>query len=608
MRLFRQSANEDWDGVFQHVADELAKSAVEHKKACLDSPGDSLKDQGRLENSLSGYEPVPALKPDSAEAYFDLGNAFHGSKNYAQAIGCYQNALHHKPDFVEAHYNLGNTYLTQGKFDEATACYRQALVVSPRYVDAWFNLGIALYESGKPDEAVCAYHKALELKPDILQEQNKPAQAISCYQKAVKLKSDFTQAYNNMGNTFQELGHDGQAVSCFQKALKIKPDYADAHYNLGKTYHDQFRYDAAIDCYQKALEIKPHHYKACNNLAKTYQDTGFMEKATCWYQKALQLKPDYAEARFNFATLHLLTGNFDEGWREYEWRFKRREWKRTYPHRYDKPRWEGKIFTGKRLFVHSEQGLGDILHFVRYLAPAKAQGGTLIFETLKPLIGLFQRVAGIDELVEFSADSKPATEFDLYAPLLSLPGIFETTLANIPATVPYLFADPHKTALWKSRLARQGLKVGLVWAGTDTDPRRACPLVFLKPLADIANIHLYGLQKGIAAEQIEVEGLPEGMTMTNFGQEFEDFSDTAAVVANLDLVISIDTSVAHLAGAMGKSIWVMLPFAADWRWFLERNDSPWYPTMRLFRQQRPGDWESATRRIVAELQKLAIKQ
>jgi hypothetical protein len=206
----------------------------------------------------------------------------------------------------------------------------------------------------------------------------------------------------------------------------------------------------------------------------------------------------------------------------------------------------------------------------------------------------------------YSADSKPATEFDLYAPLLSLPRIFETTLSSIPETVPYLFADPHKTALWKPRLATQGLKVGMVWAGTDTDPRRACPLAFLKPLSDIAGIHLYGLQKGIAAEQIEVEGLPQGMTMTNFGQEFEDFSDTAAVVENLDLVISIDTSVAHLAGAMGKPIWMMLPYAADWRWFLERDDSPWYPTMRLFRQEKQGDWETVLQRITKELLKVAI--
>ncbi|MCK4988575.1 MAG: hypothetical protein KAS40_23730, partial [Desulfobacterales bacterium] len=273
--------------------------------------------------------------------------------------------------------------------------------------------------------------------------------------------------------------------------------------------------------------------------------------------------------------------------------------------RYSKPRWSGESFAGRRLFVHSEQGIGDILQFVRYLPSVKARGGTVIFETRKPLMGLFKDLSGIDELVMFSADGNPAAEFDLYVPLASLPGIFETTLENIPAEVPYLFADREKSALWKDRLTAVGLKVGLVWAGTDTDPRRACPLGWLKSLSDISGVNLYGLQKGIAAEQIEVEGLPQEMRMTNLGQEFEDFTDTAAVIENLDLVISIDTSVAHLAGAMGKPVWVMLPYAADWRWFLNRDDSPWYPTMRLFRQEKQGDWETVLQRITKELQKVA---
>jgi hypothetical protein len=220
---------------------------------------------------------------------------------------------------------------------------------------------------------------------------------------------------------------------------------------------------------------------------------------------------------------------------------------------------------------------------------------------------LFENLAGIDELVERVSYAKPAGQADLYAPLLSLPGIFKTTLDNIPTTVPYLFAEPHKAALWKPRLTDQGLKVGLVWAGTDTDPRRSCPLVFFKPLADIAGIHLYGLQKGIPAKQIEVQGLLEGMRLTNFGQEFGDFSDTAAVVQNLDLVISIDTSVAHLAGAMGIPVWVLLPYACDWRWLLNREDSPWYPTMRLFRQTKNGDWKGVLQDVTKALRELAAK-
>jgi tetratricopeptide (TPR) repeat protein len=579
--------------------------------------GEVLKEQNRLNESIECYQQALALKPDLAEIHYDLGNTYHCQKTYANAIRCYQKALELRPNFVEAYYNLANTYLDQGDLEAAIFHYQRTLVLHPGYADAHFNLGIAYFEQGKFDDAVAAYQKALEFKPDmaevyynmglVLHIQKKLKAAVSCYQKAIQLKSAFPEAYNNMGNVFQDQKKHREAIACFQKALDLKPDYADAYYNLGKGLYDQSRYPDAIACYQKALRINPNYHKACNNMAKTYQDMREIQKAIFWFQKALQIKPDYAEARFNLATVYLLSENFQEGWKGYEWRFKRREWKRAYPHRYSKPRWNGESFAGKRLFVHSEQGIGDILQFVRYLPLVKARGGDVIFETRKPLMGLLKHFSGIDELVMFSTAGNPAAEFDLYVPIASLPGIFETTLENIPADVPYVFADRGKSALWKDRLTTAGLKVGLVWAGTDTDPRRACHLGWLKALSDIPGVYLYGLQKGIAAEQIEVEGLPEGMRMTNLGQEFEDFADTAAVIENLDLVISIDTSVAHLAGAMGKPVWVMLPYAADWRWFLNRNDSPWYPTMQLFRQLGPGNWKSVGQQIATELQQYATK-
>jgi hypothetical protein len=224
-----------------------------------------------------------------------------------------------------------------------------------------------------------------------------------------------------------------------------------------------------------------------------------LEAALSNYLQAVRLKPDFAEAHFNCAMVHLLSGNFTQGWQEYEWRLQRKEWKTICDHRSKLPHWQGESFVGKRLLVYDEQGFGDTLQFVRYLPLVKALGGDVTFETRTDLMGLFKNLAGIDELVERVSYAKPAGQADLYAPLLSLPGIFKTTLDNIPTTVPYLFAEPHKAALWKPRLTDQGLKVGLVWAGTDTDPRRSCPLVFFKPLADIAGIHLYGLQKGIPA-------------------------------------------------------------------------------------------------------------
>jgi tetratricopeptide (TPR) repeat protein len=581
------------------------------------SLGEALKLKDRLEESIACYHKALALSPEVAEIHYDMGNTYHCQKAYADAIRCYQKALELKPDFVQAYYNLANTYMDQGDLTAAISHYQRALVLDPAYADAHFNLGIAYFEANQLDDAVAAYQKALQFNPDmaaayynmglVLHGQKKLKAAVSCYQNAIRLNAIFPEAYNNMGNVFLEQKLHQQARVCFQKAYELKPDYTDAVYNLGKCLSEQDSYHDAMACYQKALQLSPNYYKACNNMAKLYQDMGVNPKAIFWYQKALQIKPDYAEAQFNLATVYLLTENFQEGWKAYEWRFKRREWKQTYPLRYDRPRWNGESFVGRRLFVHSEQGFGDTFQFVRYLPWVKARGGTVIFETRMALIGLFKNMPEIDELVMFAVDGQPAVEFDLVVPLASLAGIFGTTLENLPATVPYIFAEQEKNERWKARLTAEGIKVGLVWAGTDTDPRRACPLGWLKSLSDIVGVHLYGLQKGIAAEQIEVEGLPQGMRMTNLGQEFEDFTDTAAVIDNLDLVISIDTSVAHLAGAMGKPVWVMLPYVADWRWFLNRDDSPWYPSMRLFRQPEPGNWQAVGQRITAELKRYIAK-
>jgi tetratricopeptide (TPR) repeat protein len=580
------------------------------------SLGEIYKDLGRLEESIACYQKALALKPDFAEVYYDLGNIYHCQKIYPEAMGCYQKALQLKPDFVEAHYNLGNTYLDQREFENAISQYQRALVLNPGFGDAHFNLGIVLFELGKFDDAIAAYQKALTLKPDrveahynmgiAFQAQNKLQEAIDCYQKAVRFQPDFPRAYNNMGNAFQDQGNAKEAIACFQKALQLKPDYEEAHYNLGKSCHDQNRYQDAILCYQKALQIAPEFYMAYNNLAKTYQDMRQVEHAAHLYRKALELKPDYAEAHFNFATLHLSTGNFKAGWKGYEWRFKCRDWKRTYPYRYHTPRWNGERFAGRKLYVHCEQGFGDSIQFIRYLPLVKGRGGTLIFETMRPLHELLKDFPGIDQLVEPSTDGQPAAACDLCAPLLSLPAIFNTTLKTIPAEIPYLFADATKTSEWQNRLTAKGFKVGLVWAGKsshDNDQARSCKLENFAPLANIPEVQLYGLQKGNAAGQ--AAKLAEEMNLINLGEQFENFAETAGVIANLDLVISVDTAVAHLAGAMDKPVWVLLPFVPDWRWFFDRNDSPWYPTMRLFRQEKRGDWVAVMRRLTREVQEMA---
>jgi tetratricopeptide (TPR) repeat protein len=356
--------------------------------------------------------------------------------------------------------------------------------------------------------------------------------------------------------------------------------------------------------YQKALEFTPQDAHAFNNLGKIFQDQRKPEEAESCFRRAICIKPDYAEAHFNRSISLLSAGNYKEGWQEYDWRFKKSNWKNVYPYRFERPRWDGSIFSGKRIFVHCEQGLGDTIQFARYLPMVKARGGTVIFEAPKALITIFDNFPGIDRLVEISSHKKTTEEFDFHAPLLSLPGIFKTTLETIPAEVPYIFADPQKTMLWQESVAKDYFKVGIVWAGGrlhKKDKNRSIGLKQFLPLSRIANVGLYGLQKGAASEQ--VEECSNQIQIENYGEKFEDFSDTAGFIDNLDLVISVDTAVAHLAGAMRKPVWVLLPFAADWRWMLHREDSPWYPTMRLFRQKQRDRWDDVIQRMANELNK-----
>ncbi|MHC4105797.1 MAG: tetratricopeptide repeat protein, partial [Planctomycetota bacterium] len=573
----------------------------------------------RDEQILSAFEHSKLeYHPNAAEAYFDLGNTFHCRKSYAQAIACYQKALQHKPDFTEAHYNLGVVLQEQNKLAQAIFYYQKALKLKSDFVEAYYNMGNAFQELGNDDQAVSCYQKVLELKPDhasahynlakSLLDRGDPEAAVNHYRQAIKFKPDYAKAYHNLGIALRDLGQIDAAIDNYRQALRIKPDYVSAMVNLGEALRANFQLDDAIETFQQAIKIAPDSAESYCNLGHALKDQAQFDAALSNCQHAIRLKPDFAEAHFNCAMAHLLRGNFIQGWQEYEWRFQKANWKNLYPYRYNGPRWDGSDCPHKTIFVHDEQGLGDTLQFVRYLPMLKSRCGNIIFETRKSLISLFRCLPGIDELVPRPRQAPVAEDWDFFIPLLSLPGIFGTTLENIPTQVPYLFANTDKVALWKTRLAETGLKVGLVWAGTNMDPQRSCHPKWFKPLSDIPGIHLYGLQKGIPARQIEVEGLPEGMTMTNFGREFEDFSDTAAVIENLDLVISIDTSVAHLAGAMGKPVWVLLPHIPDWRWFLDREDSPWYPTMRLFRQNTRGNWEEVLKRVARQLQALGSIQ
>ncbi len=476
-------------------------------------------------------------------------------------------------------------YQYTGCFQQAEDLYRQILRTKADIPEVYNNLGTTLKSQGKI------------------------AQAIENYKQAIRLKPDFPEACYNLANAQQAIAKSTSAISNYKHAIRLKPDFAQAYFFLANIQRAEGLFSEAIQNYTRAIQLKPDYFDACNNLGGTLHWQGRYLQAMHHYTRAIELQPDNAQAHYNLALLLLLKGAFTQGWKEFQWRQRGGMTGSAYPHTYQQPRWDGSPFEGKRLLVHYEQGLGDNLQFVRYLPMVKARGGAIIFETPAPLLGLLQAFDGIDELVQALPDKKPDVEFDFHISLLDLPAIFETTDRTIPDNIPYLFAAAQKSYYWRSIVSQGRFKAGIVWAGSPRhgmNQERCCRLDHFASLAKIDGVQLYSLQKGRPTQQLCARA-PD-MSLINLGQSFADFSDTAAAIENLDLVISVDTSVAHLAGAMGKPVWLLLPFVPDWRWMLSRRDSPWYPTMKLFRQNTQGNWDDVFGRVTEELQKTAGKQ
>jgi len=449
----------------------------------------------------------------------------------------------------------------------------------PSYAEAHNNLGNTL--------------KALDRLPE----------AAASYREAVRLWPDLAEAHNNLGSALLELRRPEEAESSLRQALRHRPDFAAAHSNLGSALLELRRPEEAESSLRQAIRFDPHSAEAHNTLAGTYLAQGRLEEAVAAYRQAVRLQPDHAEAHSNLGIMLLMKGDFAEGWPEYEWRWKGKGW--SVPAGAP-PRWDGSALEGRTILLLTEQGLGDTIHLVRYAALVKSRGGTVVLACQKALTRLLARAPGIDQLVP--AD-EPVPETDVYAPLLSLPRLLDTTLASVPADVPYLTPEPELVERWKRELGPpSGLRVGIAWQGNPEyrkDRERSVPLRQFEPLARLEGVQLVSLQKGQGVEQIaEMAGR---FSILDLGSRFDDFAATAAALVHLDLVVTVDSAVAHLAGALGVPVWLALPFVPDWRWLLDRDDSPWYPTMRLFRQQKRGDWPGVFERITATLRNLLAR-
>jgi tetratricopeptide (TPR) repeat protein len=567
-----------------------------------------LARQGRLDEAAARFRRAIDLKPDYPDAHNNLGNILEKQDKLDEAVASYQQALRVKPHYPEAHYNLGIVLARQGRLDEAVASYRQAIDLKPDYLDAHNNLGTVLARQDKLDEAVASYQRAIQLNPTSpgahnnlglsLARQDKLDEAAASYQRAIDLKPDDHNVHNHLGIVLARQDKLDEAAACFQRAIAFKPDYPDAHNNLGSILEKQDRFGEAVACFQQAIGLKPDFSDAHNNLGIALWKQGRLDEAVASYQQVLHFKPDYAEAHWNRGLAWLQMGQFEQGWPGYEWRWKCKDFGTLPP--FQAPLWDGSPLDGRTILVHAEQGLGDTLQFIRYAPLLHQRGGRVIMMCQPLLTRLLARNSGIERLL---AHGDPTPEFDFHVPLLSLPGLLGTTLESVPADVPYLGAEPELVETWRQRLSiYPGFKIGIAWQGNPKyrlDRVRSVPLAQFAPLARVPGVHLLSLQKNVGREQLAAR--ERRFPVTDLSGQLEDFVDTAAVMKNLDLVITSDTSIAHLAGALGVPVWVALHEFSDWRWLQNRDDCPWYPTMRLCRQARLGQWEDVFHRIAEAL-------
>jgi tetratricopeptide (TPR) repeat protein len=569
--------------------------------------------QSKPTEAMACFERALALKLDSAEANFNQGVALAQLDRLDDAATRYERALTLKPEYHEAHYNLGNVHKRQGRLGDASLRYRRALALRPDYMAAHNAQGAVLLLQDEPRQALACFEQALALEPDNVEALNNrgsalrrmklPAEALASFERALALKPDFAQAHYNRGNALQDLERPAEALASFEQALAIRPRYPEALNNRGNALRELNRPAEALASFDQALALKPDLTEAHYDRGLALVDLGRPAEALASYGNALALDPDHVETHWNRSWLRLRLADFDAGWEEYEWRWRTRD-AAHFRRDFAQPLWLGEApLAGKTILLHDEQGFGDAIQFVRYVPLVAARAGKVILEVQPPLKALLSKAAGAARVLG-RGEELPA--FDCHCPLVSLPLAFKTRLDTIPTTVPYLSASDDRVTKWRQRLPSSGKpRIGIAWAGSPAfkgDRTRSIGLPRFAPLLAAAGVEFYSIQRELRAGDREI--LSSHPHVVHLGDTIADFDDTAAIISLLDLVISSDTSVVHLAGAMGKPLWILLQYVADWRWLLDRRDSPWYPTARLFRQPEMGDWESVVARVGRELTSL----
>jgi tetratricopeptide (TPR) repeat protein len=590
--------------------------AADRRQAAFHSNmGTALQALGSLEEAAVSFRNAIALKPDLAEAHMNLGTVLEAQGKHADAEARFRRALALKPNLAEAHVNLGNILLAQGKLQEAEASQKRALALKPDFAVASFNLANALQAQGRLDEAVAQYQRSLALKPDVaevhsnlgnaLLAQDDPEGAIASYEHALALKPDYADALYNLGNARQSGNRLEEAVNCYRRALALKPQLPEAHYNLGNTLHTLERLDEAIACFQQALALRPNYAEAHYNLGCALKDMGRLDEALASIGEALEIKPDYPQARFAQALAQLQSADFRSGWPNYESRWQSED-HRTPMRNYPQPLWTGEKLGDGRLLLWGEQGVGDEIQFAGLLPDALRTGNSIVLDCDPRLQPLFLRsFPGVEVISSghqnLDSDQPPQSGIVAHLPTGSLPGLFRTDQAAFACpTNPYLKPDPALQSAFRDRYTDGRNLVGLAWytRNPKSGHRRSIDLALMASLFTPEDLRWVSLQYG-DFEDLEQQANSAGapLLIDRSVDQFADIDRFAAQVAAMDLVITIDNSTAHLAGALGVPVWLLLPYAADWRWMVERKSSPWYPSLRIFRQPHAGDWHS----VIAEV-------
>ncbi len=612
MTLFRQTQPGDWAGVISRVGASLASwSAAGLSKSAIMwvnwlTEGVACHQQGRLDDAERLYARVIEHEPRQADALRLSGIALRQRGRHEAAARRLQESLAVAPNVAATHHDLGLTWFEMGRLDEAIAAYQRAIALSPVFPEAHYNLGNAFYAVGRRTEAAAGYRTAAEQNPALPEahynlgllahESGDQPAALGHYRRALELRPTYPDALMNLAVVLKESRQPDEAGEYLLRLLRLDPGHLKGRVNLGAVKAMRREFAEARRLLEEVVRENPNVSEAWSSLGVVRQAEGDPAAAIVCFERALAGRPDHPEATFNLGIAQLLSGRLEAGWRNYEARW------RTgnpifAPRGFPAPLWQGEPLAGRTVLVHAEQGLGDAIQFIRYAAALAQRGARVVVECPAPLLTLLETAEGVAAVV---ARGQPDPGCDWQSPLLSLPLRFGTTLETIPGRVPYLRAPANATgSLPPTPNAR--LKVGLVWSGSRNQPsdQRPIPFALLAPLLRQEGAAFFSLQVGEAAA--DARSTADGPRPFDLSGQLTDLGATAAVMQALDLIITIDTAPAHLAGALGKQVWILLPFAPDWRWLLGRDDSPWYPTAWLYRQPAPGDWAPVAARLARDL-------